>query len=221
MIAENKSALKGIYVITPDNYDINKLKKIKEKPKWCAVQYRDKINLNLKQATNLRAITYEWGIPLIINDNLQIALQIKADGLHLGENDLDLISARSKIGDSLILGSSCYNLKSRAIIAAKAGVDYISFGAFYPTPTKPNAPTATIDLLQWAKHDTALKNISVFAIGGILPHHCNQLIKNGADGIAMVRGILNSDNITQASKSYFKEYICSANSPPKQCNIFQ
>ena len=123
------------------------------------VQYRNKLAdaaARRDQATRLLALCRAAGVPLIINDDLALALAVGADGVHLGRDDGDPAEARRALGPGPILGVSCYDEWPRAEAGAAAGVDYLAFGAVYPSPTKPHAPRASFELLARAKRDLGL-----------------------------------------------------------------
>ncbi|MDI9348195.1 MAG: thiamine phosphate synthase [Methylacidiphilales bacterium] len=200
--------LTGLYVITPDDFVPETLDVFDQSPGWCALQYRDKGATPEQARVRARALlkfTRKWGMPLIINDHIWLCLELGAEGLHVGEHDGDIGSVRKQLGKNIIVGSSCYNAQSRALAAMEAEVSYISFGAFFPTPTKPHAPRATHDLLSWAKDISG--NCSVFAIGGIEPQHTRKLLGAGADGICVVRGILGASDYVASSEAYLKELV--------------
>jgi thiamine-phosphate pyrophosphorylase len=149
------------------------------------LQYRNKradAGLREQQAVALRGLCRGAGVPLIINDDASLAAKIGADGVHLGEHDGDIVAARALLGDGAIIGVSCYDELLRAEIAARTGADYIAFGAFFPSPTKPNARRAAPALLQAA----ARLGLPRVAIGGITPDNARPLIAAGADLIAVI-----------------------------------
>src|SRR6185369_1797841 len=118
------------------------------------LQYRDKTDdaaRRLVEARALAELCARRRIALIVNDDIDLALASGAMGVHLGENDGDIASARAKLGPCAIVGVSCYDSIDRARLLAAAGADYLAFGAFHPSPTKPNARTATPALLRQAK----------------------------------------------------------------------
>lgn len=165
------------------------------------VQYRDKTNDHARrrdEAAALRVICHRREVPLIINDDVDLAAGIRADGVHLGEDDADIADARAKLGNDAIIGVSCYDSIDRARDCAANGADYLAFGSFFASPTKPNARRATPALL------TAARTIQlpVVAIGGITPDNAPSLLNAGADFIAVVSGIFSADDIRQAAQRY-------------------
>jgi thiamine-phosphate pyrophosphorylase len=128
-------------------------------------------------------------VPLIINDDLALALAIGADGVHLGRDDGDPAEARRALGPGRILGVSCYDEWARAEAGAAAGVDYLAFGAVYPSPTKPHAPRAGLELLARAKRELGLP---VAAIGGITLDNAPPLIAAGASLLAVISDVFSA-----------------------------
>src|SRR5258708_2740495 len=139
------------------------------------LQYRDKTADAARrrdEAVALNALCTRHGVPLIVNDDIELAHTAGAAGVHLGEHDGDVASARARLGVAAIIGVSCYDSLARAHAAAAAGADYLAFGAFYPTPTKPSARHATLDLL----HDAEPLGLPLVAIAGITPYNARPLL---------------------------------------------
>lgn len=132
---------------------------------------------------------------MLINDSIELALQTGADGVHLGRDDGDIAAARQLLGKDAIIGVSCYNDIGRAQLAAAAGADYVAFGRFFPSGSKPLAAPAEIATLQQAKR---LLNVPIVAIGGILPNNGRQLLDAGADLLAVIGGIFDQEPETAA-----------------------
>lgn len=165
-----------------------------------AVQLREK-EISTREffdiAVKVKAVTDKYRIPLIINDRLDIAMAIDADGLHIGKDDLPVAVARNILGDKKILGVSATDLKE-ALIAQKDGADYLGVGAVFPTDTKPDAQNVNIKMLGEIKSQVT---IPVVAIGGINKNNVRIVMKEMVDGIAIVSAILDQDDIMQASRS--------------------
>ena len=164
------------------------------------IQYRDKSNDPAKreqQATALRQLCSRYSALLVINDDIELARAVGADGVHLGEDDAAIEQARSALGDAAIIGISCYNKLERAIEAQAAGADYVAFGAMFNSPTKPNARSASYDLIRQAKERL---HIPVCAIGGIDGHNAAGVIVSGADMVALISGLFAADDITQTAR---------------------
>ena len=153
------------------------------------VQYRDKNPLNaLFLGCELVKICHQHHIPLLINDDIELALQVGADGVHLGREDGAVAQARELLGSDAIIGVSCYNSVEQALTAQAQGATYAAFGRFFPSTSKPLAQPANIETLRQAR--LAL-TIPIVAIGGILPENGKQLLAAGADLLAVIGGIFN------------------------------
>lgn len=166
------------------------------------IQYRDKSDdsdRRLKEARTLLRLCRKHKVPLIINDDIELARAVGADGVHLGAEDAGLRSARLRLGPDAIIGISCYNSMELARKAARAGADYIALGAFFETSTKTTAMRAPLALLEEARHNLRLP---IVAIGGISTDNGAELIKAGADMLAVVSGVFGSDDPEQAARSY-------------------
>ena len=169
----------------------------------CAVQYRDKTKDTAKQLDQARALhqlCQKHHIPLIINDNVELAQQISADGVHLGKHDGNIATARAILGNDAIIGVSCYNRLNLAEQAVKMGASYVAFGSFFNSSTKPNAIHASIDLLYQAKQ--RFKNIPIVAIGGITPENGKALVEAGVDCLAVIQGLFGQSDIKIAAQQY-------------------
>lgn len=165
------------------------------------VQYRDKTPDQARrvlEAGALRELCGTHGVPLIINDDVALALTIKADGVHLGEDDEAVTDAREALGPGAIIGVSCYDSLQRARDMAAAGANYIAFGAFFPSPTKPNARRASLELLR----QSAALGVPRVAIGGITPDNGGLLVDAGADYLAVVSAVFRADDVRAAAQSF-------------------
>ena len=166
------------------------------------IQYRDKSSgkaRRLEQATVLASLCRARDVPLIINDDIELARAINADGVHLGINDESVRAARAKLGEDAIIGVSCYNQLARAQDAVAAGADYVAFGRFFASKTKPNAATADINLLVEARQQL---RIPIVAIGGITPDNGAALIAAGADWLAAIDGVFGQTDVYAAALGY-------------------
>ncbi|MFN5745948.1 MAG: thiamine phosphate synthase [Methylococcaceae bacterium] len=164
------------------------------------IQYRRKLVTDpLSEAQALFNICRAAAIPFIINDNVALAVMIGADGVHLGKDDADLGWARERLGPNAIIGLSCYNSVERALEAQAQGADYVAFGRFFPSATKPNAPCADVTTLVEAKNRL---EIPIVAIGGITPANGPGLIAAGADVLAVVDGVFGQENPERAAAAF-------------------
>ncbi|MEJ2310111.1 MAG: thiamine phosphate synthase [Gammaproteobacteria bacterium] len=174
------------------------------------VQYRDKSGdtaRRLREAAAFRQLCSDNGVLFIVNDDLDLAAAVGADGVHVGREDAGCVMARERLGDSAIVGVSCYNDFARARSAAQAGADYIAFGAFFGSPTKPEAPRATPSLLERAKRELGLP---VVAIGGITPQNGASLIAAGADMLAAISAVFSQPDIEDASRRFSDLFLESS-----------
>lgn len=165
------------------------------------VQYRDKTHDTTRrheEASSLKRLCADSGIPFIINDDARLALACGANGVHLGTDDIDLSAARSLLGDSALIGVSCYDSIERARGAVAEGANYVAFGAFFPTATKPLARRASRNLLSEARE----LPIPKVAIGGITPENAGTLIQSGADMIAVVSALFSAPDISACARRF-------------------
>ncbi|WP_353569839.1 thiamine phosphate synthase [Candidatus Albibeggiatoa sp. nov. BB20] len=170
------------------------------------VQYRDKTNdpqKRLNQATALKTLCHQYAVPLIINDDIDLAQQIQADGVHLGKQDASLSKAREQLGKHAIIGISCYNQLALAQQAVDNDADYIAFGRFFNSVTKPEAIPASIDLLHQARQQFSCP---IVAIGGITPENGRQLLDAGANSLAVINGVF-SESTPQAVQAAANRYF--------------
>lgn len=197
--------LRGLYLITRPCVDFQVLHGAVRQALLGGVrlvQYRDKGKDQARrkqEAEALLPLCRATGAALLINDDVALAKAVAADGVHLGRDDAELASARLALGSSAIIGVTCHADLQRAQQAADSGADYVSFGAFYPSPTKPTAARAPIALLREA--GSQLK-VPVCAIGGITPDNAVELINAGADMIAVVSGIFGAPDFGAAACRY-------------------
>ena len=164
-------------------------------------QFRDKnskYEIKKLTALKLQMLCKKYNTLFIINDDVVLAKEISAEGVHLGRDDMDIDMARKILGDKII-GFSCYNNLEDAITAEIMGADYIALGSFFNSPTKPEARKIAIDLLPIAKSKL---NIPVVAIGGITPENGKQLVDNKVDFLAIISGIYASTDIINSVKAY-------------------
>lgn len=205
---------RGVYLITPDDRDTARLlARVQPLLAGAALlQYRNKAAdapLRHAQATALLAACRATGVPLIVNDDWRLARELGADGAHLGGDDGDLRAARQACGDGFILGASCYDDIARAVAAAEAGASYLAFGAFHPSPTKPRARRADLDLLRQARP----LGLPLVAIGGITPDNAPALIAAGADLVAVISGVFDAADPVAAMRAYARGFAPTAPSP--------
>lgn len=201
--------LSGLYAITPDWSDSKRLLAVTEAilAAGCRLlQYRNKATSDChrqEQAVALRGLTRRFGALLIINDDVELASFCEADGVHLGMDDGDLAQARTRLGASKILGASCYQDPALAKKAARAGADYVAFGSFFPSPTKPQARRAHPKLLNEGK---TASGKPVCAIGGITVENSLPLIKAGADMVAVISALYDAPDPALAVRQFMTHF---------------
>lgn len=192
----------GVYAITPETADTARLLAQVEAALSggaAAVQYRDKsadVARRHEQASELVALCRRFGVPLIVNDDLRLADLTDADGVHLGRDDGSVREARIILGKGKFIGASCYQSLDRAVAAQAAGADYVAFGSFFPSPTKPAAGRAEPGLLYEAARAIPLPLV---AIGGITLANAPQLLDAGADSLAVLSALFDAADIRAAA----------------------
>ena len=198
--------LQGLYVIADAEYHLKNdmISKTAEVLTAGAniIQYRDKVNSISEQiavAQKLRELTSKHESLLIVNDHIEVAKSCNADGVHLGKDDASILQARNQLGNEKIIGASCYASFENAAPAIRASADYIAFGSFFPSPTKPNAPKASVELLKRAKKEFSTP---ICAIGGITLENAHDVVGAGADMIAVISSIFNASSPSRAVQEY-------------------
>jgi thiamine-phosphate pyrophosphorylase len=165
------------------------------------IQYRDKGNdrdRRLTEAIFLQELCRAADALLIVNDDVELAAAIGADGVHVGRDDTHPREARRRLGSRALIGVSCYNRIEHAREAQAIGVDYVAFGRFFPSRTKPGARAADLDLLRRARR---VLDLPLVAIGGITPENGAPLIAAGADMLAVVDGVFGADDVRAAARA--------------------
>lgn len=196
--------LRGLYAVTPDEADTARLVADTQAAisgGASLLQYRNKQadrRLRREQAAALQALCLARGVPLIINDDLELALEVGAEGVHLGRDDESWEAARRRLGAGRILGVSCYNEWALAERAVAAGADYLAFGAAFPSRVKPDAVVAPLALYARAKRELPLP---VVAIGGIDAAGAAQLAALGVDAVAVISAVFGAREIAVAARA--------------------
>lgn len=197
--------IRGLYAVTPDEPDTAKLgAQVRAALAGGArlVQYRNKAAepaLRREQAKALLAICRERGALLIVNDHVELALEIGAEGVHLGGADGSIAAAREQLGTDRIVGASCYNRLENALRAQQAGASYVAFGSFFSSNVKPGARHAPLALLREAKQ---MLTVPVVAIGGITRANAQSLIAAGADSVAVISALFSAADICGAAREF-------------------
>lgn len=204
-MSNHKDQLKGLYAITDENLipeqHFNRSVESALQGGAKIIQYRDKSDdqqKRLAQATALRLLCDRYEALCIINDDIELARTIAADGIHLGKDDSSITQARKALGDEAIIGVSCYNDINMAIKAEKNSADYVAFGAIFSSTTKPDATVADLDILSLAHLQLS---VPVCTIGGITEDNIKQVIQKGADMAAVISGLFSTDDITKKAKT--------------------
>ena len=171
------------------------------------IQYRDKSTDEIKrfqQASIIKKLCEKYHTIFIINDDIELAKEIDADGVHIGIHDCSYETARKKLGNNKIIGVTCYNQIDTALHAQKTGADYVAFGRFFSSSIKPDAISADIDLLHQAKRKLS---IPVCAIGGITLDNSAKLIDTGVDMLAVISGVFGAQNIQTTCEKFSRFFI--------------
>ena len=165
------------------------------------IQYRDKTMDYARrdvEAAMLAKLCATHNVPLIINDDIELAVRCGAAGVHLGADDTSITLARSRLGDDAVIGISCYDSLERARRAVAEGASYVAFGAFHPSLSKPKAPRAHMATLMEAKS----LGVPMVAIGGITPDNAAALIAAGADCVAVITSLFEATDIKAAARQF-------------------
>ena len=204
MNARTNWPARGLYLLTPDELDTQHLC-ARVEPLLAAgiamLQLRNKradATLLRAQAQALLPLCRARGVPLIINDDWRLAAELGAAGAHLGEHDGEIAQARAALGSAAIIGASCYDDLERARRAAAAGADYLAFGAFFASGTKPLARRASLSLLQ----DAARLALPTVAIGGITPDNAPLVIDAGAHYVAVIGAVFDAPDPAASVRAF-------------------
>ena len=190
--------LRGLYAITPERLD--RVAGAVGSGALCALQYRNKsadAAQQLREARVLAQLCRAHGVPLIVNDDIELALAVDAAGVHLGRADGDLAAARARLPGRL-LGASCYDRLDLARRAVAAGADYVAFGSVFASPTKPAAVRAPLALFA---HDLGVPKV---AIGGITLGNAPQVVAAGADCLAVITDLFDAPDVAARARQYAK-----------------
>ena len=167
------------------------------------LQYRDKTATPAQRrhrASQLQTLCRQYGALFLVNDDPALAAEIEADGVHIGQSDGGIARARQRLGPGKIIGVTCHGDLTLAEQAAEAGADYVAFGRFFPSRTKPQAPPADSAILQQARKRLA---IPLVAIGGIDAENGGRLLEQGADALAVIHALFSSpapEHVEQAAR---------------------
>jgi thiamine-phosphate pyrophosphorylase len=207
--------IKGLYVITDEKLIPRKrfVETVEKAIKGGAkiVQLREKQSSSkdiLRLAEGLLKLTRRYNVPLIIDDYPELARDIGAEGVHLGQHDTSLAEARKVLGNRAIIGVSCYSSIERGLEAHEEGADYLAFGTPFFTPTKPDRQPTSFEILKEARR--VIPKIPIFAIGGITPQNVASILETGVDGIAVITSVFGSSDPEKVSRqlsAFFEDII--------------
>lgn len=209
--------IEGLYAITPDAQDgvaLCDMVSAALRGGVRLVQYRNKSASAERRAEQARALVVlcrPFGARLIVNDDPQLAALCGAWGVHLGAGDATPGQARQVLGPKALIGVSCYSSVERAVRAQAEGADYVAFGSFFPSTTKPEATPAPLSLLKQARAAVALP---VVAIGGITAHNAAHVIEAGADAVAVAHGLFGVADVERAAR-HLIEIVATAPKRPR------
>lgn len=192
--------LRGLYAITPE--DTSRVAAAVSSGALCALQYRRKhadTAQRLREARALAQLCRAHGVPFIINDDLELALAVGAQGVHLGRDDGGIAAARARFPAGLV-GASCYDRLELAERAVAEGADYVAFGSVFASATKPGAVRAPLALFA---HDLGVPKV---AIGGITAENAGQLRAAGADAVAVIADLFEAPDVAARAREYAKVF---------------
>ena len=191
--------LRGLYAITPDGADLlDKLRQALEGG-ISMLQYRRKKEKSLVEAKNVVLLARRYHVPVIVNDDVALALETGAEGVHLGRDDGDLDKARKDMKGK-ILGVSCYDDLEAARTAVRSGADYVAFGSVFRSPTKPSAIRAPLALFS----EKNSLQVPLVAIGGITLENAGEAVSAGADMVAVISDLFDASDIKSRALQYRK-----------------
>ena len=182
--------IQGLYGITPNNnLNITLIERAITEHQVNILQYRHKTNdnqLKLDEAQQLLDICLTHNTLFIVNDDINLCEKVGADGVHLGQNDTPINTAREQLGEKAIIGISCYNQLQLAFEAESMGANYVSFGALFNSTTKPTASHCPLSVIKIAKEKI---NLPIVGIGGITFENKKLAFEGGCDAVAMLNGL--------------------------------
>lgn len=207
IVCKQASPIRGLYAITDPSLlaDEVLVSAVEQAIQGGAkiIQYRNKLasqRQQYQQALQLSELCKQYQVCFIINDDAQLARQVQADGVHVGKDDGQISEARELLGDQAIIGVSCYNQLENAHRAIAQGADYVAFGRFFPSQTKPDAVQADLQLLEAAVRQLS---VPIVAIGGVNRENASQLIELGTSAIAVINDLFqDNETIYRTAKDY-------------------
>ncbi|MGI4849916.1 MAG: thiamine phosphate synthase [Janthinobacterium lividum] len=197
--------MKGLYLVTPDLDDTARLCEHTEQALLggaALLQYRHKMASpaqRLEQAGALLALCRRHGVPLIINDHVDLCLALDADGIHVGGTDLNVATVRALVGPQKIVGASCYGSLELAWKAAEGGASYIALGGFYPSRVKKYPVTTPVQLITQVQREIGLPLV---VIGGMTVDNAAVLVEAGADMVAAISSVYGAADVLHAAREF-------------------
>lgn len=197
--------MKGLYLVTPDWDDTQKLLDVTEaglRGGAALVQYRHKTasaELRREQAAQLQALCRRYGKPFIVNDFVDLCIELDADGIHVGGTDMAVAQVRAAVGSGKIVGASCYGSLQMAHDAHRAGASYVAFGGFYPSRVKKYAVTTQPSIVTQAKSAIPLPNV---VIGGMTHENAAPLVALGTDMVAAISSVYMADDPEASARRF-------------------
>ncbi len=197
--------MKGLYLVTPDWDDTQKLLDVTEaglRGGAALVQYRHKtagMELRKEQAAQVQALCRRYGRPFIVNDFVDLCLALDADGIHVGGTDMSVAQVRAAVGPGKIVGASCYGSLQMAHDAHRAGANYVAFGGFYPSRVKKYEVSTPPAIVMQAKSAIPLPNV---VIGGMTHENAAPLVALGADMVAAISSVYMVDDPEAAARRF-------------------
>jgi thiamine-phosphate pyrophosphorylase len=216
-MTERSSAVRGLYAVTPDSEDGVWLRaRVQQALRGGArvVQYRSKNPdqaFKLGQARELAALCRSQGALFIVNDDLEIARECGAEGIHLGREDVSIATARARLGRGVVVGASCYGDLARAQECVDAGADYLAFGSFFASAVKPGAVRPSLAVLSEARRRWGLPLV---AIGGLTPANAAPVLAAGADALAVISALFHVPDTFAAAQAFARLFEPRASSAP-------
>lgn len=199
----------GLYAITPDIADTGRLlvaARAAVEGGARVVQYRNKkasATRRLEHAIGLAAVCEKFGALFIVNDDVRLAAEVDADGVHLGRDDGDIAAARKRLGPKKFIGASCYDDLARARAAQEAGADHLAFGSVFASGTKPGAVRAPLSLFAAARG----LGLPLVAIGGITAANAAEVVNAGADAVAVISDLFDAPDIRARAEQFSRLFI--------------
>ncbi len=204
--SQRRQRVNGLYAITPARLTGNALLEAVEavvSNGASLLQYRAKPQADPRSAKAIQALCKQYSALLFINDDVDLAASIDADGVHLGRNDASVAQARARLNAGQLIGVSCYNDLNRARALAEQGADYLAFGSIYPSPTKPDAVHCPLEVISQAR---AL-HTPIVAIGGITLQSAPEIVEAGADSLAVITDVFEASDPGAVARAYADFFI--------------